>query len=107
MSKSFPITIFGVEYSSLSADARAFDHKVNTFHRYIITYRTEPEAFVVSRNSLVRFVICGLDGRAYYLVPWSDRPVTAREIVSHCRPDLLAAYDADNPTGQYKPYKKP
>ena len=104
MGKPRPITAFGIEYPSLKAAALAFDHKVNTFHRYMITYRTEPEAFLASRNFLVRFGMCGIDSRAYYRVPWSDRPVTTREIVSHCRPDLLAAYDATNPTGEYRPY---
>ena len=107
MPKSSPITVFGVEYPSLSAAARAFGHHMNTFHRYMVTYRSEPEAFLVSHNFLVRFGMCGLDGRAYYLVPWSARPVTTREIVSHYRPDLLAAYDASNPTGKYKPYNRP
>ena len=106
MSKPYPIVVFGKEYPSLSAAAHAFGHHVNTFHRYMFTYRSEPEAFLVSPNFLVRFGMCGFDGRAYYNVSWSDRPVTTREIVSHCRPDLLAAYDAANPTGEYRPFSK-
>lgn len=51
-----------------------------------------------------RFI--GLNNKAYYDMPWSDKPVTTRQVVEHFRPDLLDTYDMCNPTGEYRPYKR-
>ena len=48
----------------------------------------------------------GLDGKAYYKVQWSQDLVTARQIVEYYRPDLIKAYDKNNPTGKWNPIIK-
>lgn len=99
-----PITVFGVCYPSLKAAATAFGRAPNTFHLHITSYQTEPEVVLVSSDFLSRVSFIGLNNKAYYDFPWSSSPVTAREVVAHYRPDLLGAYDAANPTGEYRPF---
>ena len=57
-------------------------------------------------SDIVKFRFVGLDNKAYYTVPWNNKPVTTRQIIEHYRPDLLDAYDKHNSTGEYRPYKK-
>lgn len=99
-----PITVFGVKYPSVAAAASVFGHSKNTFYRHITAYHEEPEAFLACPNAIVRLYFVGPDNRGYYHVPSLMGLFTARQIVEIYRPDLLAAYDADNPTGTYKPY---
>lgn len=61
---------------------------------------------VKSKEYRLKPLFCGLNGKAYYTTTWSSKPVTARQIVEHYRPDLLEAYDKANPTGEYNPYNK-
>ena len=105
---AMPITVFGVEYPSLSAAARAFNLSGSTFHRYLKVYRVEPEPLVVCSKGLIYLFFIGPDSRAYYLIPDRKLPglYTARQVIEIYRPDLLDAYDADNPTGEYRPYRK-
>jgi len=107
MPKLFPIIAFGIKYPSLSAAARAFGMSPKTFKHYILDHYVEPEALLACSDSLVRLSFIGPDGRAYYIIPSAIGLFTARDIVLIYRPDLLAAYDASNPTGRYKPYSKP
>ncbi len=106
MPKSFPITVFGVQYPSLSAAARAFGIAPSTFKHYITDYHVEPEAVLACSDALVRLSFIGPDGRAYYILPSAIGLFTTRDIVFIYRRDLLAAYDATNPTGEYRPYSK-
>jgi len=106
MPTPIPITIFGVRYKSLRAAARTFNIAPNTFHRYITTYLTDPEAVAIASDYLVRMAYIGSDGRAYHCVPWSRLYVTTREIVQHYRPDLLPIYDKYHPKGKHSPFLK-
>ena len=102
------ITVFGVRYPSLRKLAKTFDFAESTLHRYLMVYRTEPEPLLACPDGLIYLSFIGLDGRAYYMIPDPNMPgyFTARQIVEHYRPDLLAAYDAANPTGKYRPFHR-
>lgn len=65
----------------------------------------EVQISLIVREAKVDLEYIGLDRRARYKISWSKNPVTARQIIEHCRPDLLSAYDKCNPTGEYKPYR--
>lgn len=52
----------------------------------------------------VSLLFCGLNGKAYYSVPFSNDPVTARQIVAHYNPARVATYDKLEPTGRYHPF---
>ena len=98
-----PITAFGVEYPSIREAASAFGLPHSAL-RFRLQNNLESEVALVCTDQVTcRFL--GLDARAYHSVPWNSDLVTTREIVEHYRPDLLAAYDAANPDGEYKYYK--
>ena len=63
------------------------------------------EITVISNNDM-SLIHIGLDGKAYYKVQWSQDLVTARQIVGYYRPDLIEAYDKNNPTGKWNPVLK-
>jgi len=99
-----PITAFGTTYPSIREAALAFGIPESTF-RFRLQNNLESEAALICTDQVIcRFL--GLDARAYHSVPWNSDLVTTREIVEHYRPDLLAAYDADHPSGEYRPYQK-
>lgn len=104
------VTVFGVTYPSLSAAARAFGIKPNTLHNRICASRgicAELEVvFVIKKSTSHKITpsFIGLNNKAYYTVNWNEKPVTTRQIIEHYRQDLLEAYDASNPTGEYKPF---
>lgn len=108
MSSPMPITVFGVKYSSLREAARAFNFPESTLRKYLNVYHAEPEPLLACSDGLVYLSFIGSDGRAYYMIPVPEIHgyFTARQIVEHYRPDLVAAYDAVNPTGEYRPYTK-
>ena len=61
-------------------------------------------ALVVKGYVTLAFI--GLDGKArYYLNRSNEELYTARELIAKYRPDFLLAYDKNNPTGKYEPYK--
>lgn len=105
MSSPMPIVVFGKKYPSLTAAARAFDRPANTFRKYMMN-GIEPEAHLSCSHALLCLDFIAPDGRAYYSIPFVFGHFTTREIVEHYRPDLLAAYDATNPTGKYKPFRR-
>ena len=100
------ITVFGVRYPSLRKLAKDFNFAESTLHRYLTVYHVEPEPLLACSDGLIYLSFIGLDGRAYYMIPDPKMPgyFTARQIVAHYRPDLLDAYDATNPTGEYRPF---
>lgn len=106
MARSIPISAFGVDYPSIREAAAAFNLPESTLRRRLAqVHPVETEVALVC-TAPIRVEFAGLDGKAYHPVKWSDcEYATARQIVQHYRPDLVAAYDAVNPTGQYKPYK--
>ena len=104
MSVSKPITAFGEKYLSFRDAASAFGIPESTL-RFRLEHGLEPEAALVCHDEIkLRFI--ALNDRAYHWVSWSSEPTSTREIVENYRPDLLAAYDADNPRGEYRPYRK-
>ena len=106
MSVPKPITVFGVRYPSLRNLAKTFNLPESTLRKYLTVYHTEPEPLLVCSDGLIYLAFIGLNGRAYYMIPNPELPgyFTARQIVMHYRPDLVDAYDAANPTGEYRPY---
>lgn len=62
----------------------------------------EPCVAVLTTDYL-ELAYIGLDDKARYKLPWSELPVTARQIIEHYRPDLIDLYDKHNPTGKYEP----
>ena len=104
MSAPSPITAFGTRYPSIRAAAAAFNFPESTL-RFRLKHGLEPEAALVATDKETLAFI-GLDAKSYCRAAWSRDLVTTREIVEHYRPDLLAAYDASNPTGRYRPYRK-
>ena len=63
------------------------------------------EITAISNNDM-SLIHIGLDGKAYYKVQWAQDLVTARQIVGYYRPDLIEAYDKNNPTGKWNPVLK-
>ena len=63
------------------------------------------EVAVIS-SDIISLIHIGLDGKAYYKVQWFQDLVTARQIVGYYRPDLIKAYDKNNPTGKWNPIIK-
>ena len=103
-----PITVFGKKYSSLRATARAFNFPESTLRKYLNVYHAEAEPLLACPDGLIYLCFIGLDGRAYYMIPDPKMQgyFTARQIVAYYRPDLAAAYDAVNPTGEYRPFRR-
>lgn len=60
--------------------------------------------FVVPVGEKVNLGFIGLNNKAYHYVPWSELPVTTRQLVQHYRPEYDALYYLSNPTGEYMPY---
>lgn len=102
-----PISIFafGIDYPSVRNAAAAFSIPESTLrNRLFRSHSVEPEVALVCPVP-VRVAFIGLNSKAYHPVDWIDyKFATARQIVEHYRPDLVTAYDAVNPTGEYKPY---
>ena len=96
-----PVTAFGFRYSSISRFSKAWRIPQSTI-RTRFKEGFDIEVAIITRDRLVLRHI-GLDGKAYYKVKWAPDLVTARQIVEHYRPDLLDAYDKNNPTGKWNP----
>ena len=102
--RPFPISAFGVTYPSIREAAAAFGLPESTLrNRLFHGSFVEPEAALVCTAPIrVRFI--GINGKAYHSVQRLNcKYATSRQIVEHYRPDLLAAYDAANPAGEYSP----
>lgn len=63
------------------------------------------EVALLGDKRAVTLQFIGLNNKSYYRTTWSYDYVTARQIIEHYRPDLLAKYDEYNPTGEYNPYR--
>ena len=96
-----PVTAFGFRYSSISRFSKAWRIPQSTI-RTRFKEGFDIEVAIITRDRLVLRHI-GLDGKAYYKAKWAPDLVTARQIVEHYRPDLLDAYDKNNPTGKWNP----
>ena len=99
-----PVTAFGFRYSSISRFSKAWRIPQSTI-RTRFKEGFDIEVAIITRDRLVLRHI-GLDGKAYYKVQWSPDLVTARQIVEYYRPDLIEAYDKNNPTGKWNPVIK-
>jgi len=64
-------------------------------------------AFVVPVGEKVNLEFIGLNSKTYHSAPWSELPVTTRQLVQHYRPEYDALYYLSNPTGEYIPYLLP
>ena len=95
----------GNNYTSIADMTKAYNKKRGSIlDRLVHQNGIELIVACVSEDRFsLRFI--GLDNKAYYSVAWSNNYVTARQIVEHYRPDLLAKYDEYNPTGEYNPYR--
>lgn len=101
------VSAFGVDYPSIRTAAATFGLAESTLrNRLFRGHAVEPEVALVCTEP-VRVAFIGLNSKAYHRAKWIDcKYATARQIVEHYRPDLVAAYDAGNPTGEYRPYTR-
>ena len=63
-------------------------------------------AFVLPREAsdeVVDLIYIGIDGKARYKVTWTDKPVTARDIIERFVPHHLSMYDLIHTDGEYAP----
>lgn len=96
---------FGNEYSDITDLSRSYGIGMVTINNRI-KHGVEIPVAVVCRDYKVGLRFIGLDGKARYgLNKSTDKLYTARELVAKFRPDLLSAYDKNNPTGKYEPYR--
>ena len=61
-------------------------------------------ALIVDNRISLEFI--GLDGKAYYKLRGVEEMLTTRQIIEKYRPDLVEAYDKQNPDGKYMPPNK-
>ena len=98
---SHPVTAFGFRYSSISRFSKAWGIPQSTIRtRFKEGFDIE---VTITAKDATQLIHIGLDGKAYYKAKWAPDLVTARQIVEHYRPDLLDAYDKNNPTGKWNP----
>lgn len=101
--RPFPISAFGVDYPSIRNAAVAFNLPESTLRRRLAR-GVDTEIALIAPVNNCRLAFIGLNNKAYHRAKWCKLDyATSRQIVEHYRPDLLAAYDAANPTGEYSP----
>lgn len=102
--KEYLVDILGRQYKSVQKLAKAYGIDGNTLSYRIKSYWDFDIAYLIGTDKWARLKFIGLDNKAYYIVNWSKDEVTARQIIAHCRPELLEVYDQHNPTGEWKPF---
>lgn len=99
-----PVSAFGVTYPSIREAAAAFNLPESTLRRRLAAGADVEVALIAPANMRRRPAFIGVNSKAYHRVKWLDcKYATARQIVQHYRPDLVATYDVVNPTGEYSP----
>ena len=102
MSRHINIAAFGTYFRSYREAASFFGIPESTI-RYRSSKHMDAEVALICTDAVsLRFI--GLNGRAYYKVAGKDGYFTARQIVEHYRPDLLADYDKYYPDGKCSPF---
>lgn len=96
--------LLGVTYSSIKKLSEAWRISAATVKRRI-KGGFDIEVIITAKDT-TQLNHIDLDGKAYYKVQWSQDLVTARQIVEYYRPDLIEAYDKNNPTGKWNPVLK-
>lgn len=102
----FRINAFGHKNITLSESRRLFDisdRKLNGRYDNV----TEAEILIILSGfdikpyERIQLEFIGLDGKAYYKVPWNKDYVTTEQVIKHYRPDLLDLYNKSNKSGVY------
>lgn len=102
--KEYLVDILGRQYKSVQKLAKAYGIDGSTLSYRIKSYWDFDIAYLIGTDKWARLKFIGLDNKAYYIVNWSKDEVTARQIIVHCRPELLEVYDQHNPTGEWKQF---
>lgn len=95
---------FGNLYTSFASLANSYNKSDQTVKQRVDS-GIEIAVALVAETPNLKLKFIGLDGKARYKITNFSEPLTARQIVEYYRPDLLSAYDKNNPTGKYEPYK--
>ena len=97
--------------AEIAALAAQYDLPVEELTRRLFgQYWDEFLAFVlpcVAADEVVDLIYIGIDGKARYKVTWTDKPVTARDIIERFVPHHLPMYDLIYTDEQYAPYPIP
>ena len=101
-----PVTAFGKSYPSLEALAEAFQVSPSVVYQNLAEgFDCEVAVIVPAKqdHAEVMLSFIRLDGKAAYKVSWDTEIQTARQVIEHYRPALLAVFDASNPTEKWNP----
>ncbi len=109
--KEYIINIFGSTYNYISdiPSEYALVNRGMLYNRlnYKNTEKFDTEILIVlQRLNGIRLQFISIDNKAWYKVPWSNKLQSTRDIIEHCRPDLLSLYDSSNPKGEWNPLVK-
>ncbi len=109
----FSMKLFGVmhSYESLREISNSlnisYEHTIYVIHNIDKFKHYDSEiAFYVNKAKYIKLQFISIDNKAWYSVSWSDKLQNTRQILEHCRPDLISLYDRGNPKGEWNPLIK-
>ncbi len=59
--------------------------------------------FTIENAQEIKLEFISIDNKAWYKVKWTEKLQNTRQIIEHCRPNILSLYDKSNPKGEWNP----